>query len=117
MHLARAVGRNHDDRRPVRTNRPELGNAQLIVRKQLEQKRFKRLISTVDLVDEQHGRRITVVAQCVQQRPFNEELAAVQSRFYFRRPAGRLGKTDCHHLPRVIPLVGRAREIQALETL
>ena len=56
VHFARAVGREDDERRLGRLHRAELGNRDLKLGQQLEQKPFELLVGAIDLVDQQNGR-------------------------------------------------------------
>ena len=68
--LARAVGRDDDERHRRRRDRAELGDRHLEVRQQLEQVRLERLVGAVDLVDQQHRRRAQ--RDRLEQRPLQQ---------------------------------------------
>jgi hypothetical protein len=56
MPLARPVAGDDRDRRRARGDRAELRNRQLVLGQHLEQERVERLVSAVDLADQQHRR-------------------------------------------------------------
>ena len=54
VQLPGAVGGEHDDRRPPRTERAHLGDAHRQLTEELVQQRLELVVGSVDLVDEQH---------------------------------------------------------------
>ena len=56
VHVARAVRRQHRDRRHLGADHAELGHRDRPVGEDLEQERLELVVGAVDLVDEQHGR-------------------------------------------------------------
>src|SRR6266850_2295288 len=114
--LAGAVRGDDDDRRLLRLQRAELGNRDLPVREHLEQIGLERLVGAVELVDQQH-RRITF--ERARQWALDEKFVGVNLRAQLLLVlfAGRLGQPALDHLPRVVPLVGRLGNVQALVAL
>jgi hypothetical protein len=116
--LARAVGRDDHDRRLRRLDRAELGDRHLEVGQHLEQIGLERLVGAVELVDQQDRRALGMRLQRLEQaggsgnarRRCRCELAAVMH-------ALRLGQADLDHLARVVPLVDRRRDVEALVAL
>jgi hypothetical protein len=68
----------------------------------------------VDLVDQQQ--RAGALLERLQQRPWRQELAAEQARGECLALLGRRG-LQRHELARVLPVVGRLRQFDALEAL
>ena len=71
--LARAVRRDHDDRRLAARIGAELGNRHLVVGQHLEQVRLERLVGAIELVDQQHRRDAVVGRERLQQRALQQE--------------------------------------------
>ena len=117
--LARAVRRDDDDRRLRRADRAELGNRDLEVGQHFEQIRLERLVGAVELVDQQHRRDAVVGRERLQQRPLEQEARRedVVRELVAIDAAGRLGEPDLDHLPRVVPLVDRRRDVEAFVAL
>ena len=93
---------------------PEFGDRNLEVGQQFEQERLELVVGAVDLVDQQHRRR--VAADRGQQRPFQQ--------VFFRKNLildgiGILAamRLDREQLPLVIPFIERGRLIQPLVAL
>ena len=61
VHVARAVRREHDDRRHLGAHDAELGHRDRPVGEDLEQERLELVVGAVDLVDQQHRRDRAVV--------------------------------------------------------
>ena len=78
MHLARAVGREDDQRRLGGPHGAELGNRDLEFREQLEQEPFELLVGAIDFVDQQDGRTRAQRIDRLQQRPLDEKRLAVE---------------------------------------
>ena len=93
-------------------DRAELGHRDLEVREHLEQKRLELLVGAVDLVDQEHDRLARL--DRLEQRPADQELGAEELRLVDR---SLLGGADVQQLPRVVPLVDRVRDVQALVAL
>src|SRR2546422_935517 len=116
MHLSCAV-RGHDHRRRrLRLECAELGDRDLEVGQELQEIRLEFLVRAVDLVDEQH-RRLPVRGDGLEERPLDEQLLAVDAAASGRGLAGRFLKSDLEDLARVIPLVHRRCEVEALVAL
>ena len=78
MHIARAVRREHHDRRHRAAHHAELGHRDRPVGEDLEQERLELVVGAVDLVDQQHRRYRAVVRERAQQRPLHEEPLGVE---------------------------------------
>ena len=109
MQIARAIGGENDDRTLRRAHRPALGNGNLEIGQELEQKRLEFLIGAVDLVDQQH-RRIGR-AQRREHRPLDEEGLAID--------VDRLlaGLPDRQHLAGIVPFIKRRGGVDAFVAL
>ena len=78
VHLARAIGREDDQRRLGCPHRAELGNRDLEFREQLEEESFELLVGAIDLVDQQDGRTRAQRVDRLKQRPLDEKGLAVE---------------------------------------
>ena len=98
--------------RPRRGDRPELGDRDREVRQELEQERLELVVGAVDLVDQQHDRRSSRLERLeqrpAQQEPPREQLALVDA---------ALGRAQREQLARVVPVVDRVVEVDALVAL
>jgi hypothetical protein len=116
VQLPGPVGGEHHDRRALRLDRADLGDADLEVGEHLEQESLELVVGPVDLVDQQHG--LIAGPDRLQQRPFQQELRTEQ---LVHRVGARhlvLGQgPDVQHLPGVIPLVQRLVGVDALIAL
>src|SRR5450759_957327 len=115
--LARPVGCDDHERRLLRLDGANLGDRDLEVRQQLQQERLELLVRAVDLVDEQDRRRGIVVVDGIQQRAPQEELGTEDlalRRAYVVRLAQ---KADVEQLARIVPLIDRVRQVDALVAL
>ena len=56
VNLARAIRRDHDDRRHLGRDRAQFRNRDLILGEHLEQVRLERRVGAIELVDQQHRR-------------------------------------------------------------
>ena len=75
VHLARAVGREHHQRRFLRAHLADLRDRHGVLGEHLEEKGLELVVGAVDLVDEQHrGRRL----QRAQDRAGEQELGVVE---------------------------------------
>ncbi len=112
VQLARPVRGEHDAGAPARAHRSELGNRDLEVREHLEEKCLELLVGAVDLVDQEDDRLVRL--ERLEQRPADQELApeelGVGDRAFLRC-------TDVEELARVVPLVDRVGDIEALVAL
>src|SRR6185437_11150721 len=107
----RAVRGQDHDRALLGRDRAELGDRDREVRQELEQERLELVVGAVDLVDQQHHR--SVVLERVEQRspqevPSGEQLALVDA---------SLGGAQGQQLTRVVPVVDRVVQVDALVTL
>ena len=118
MDLAGPVGGQDDPRRLLGLDRADLGDGHLEVGQDLEQVRLELLVGAVDLVDEQDGRDAVGRLERLEQRPTDEEVAAedVVGGGLVGLAAG-LEQPDLEHLARVVPLVDRRVDVQALVAL
>src|SRR5487761_98603 len=117
MHLAGPVGGDDHKGRLLRLDRAELRDRHLEGGQQLQQEGLELLVGAVDLVDEQDRRRRVVVVDGVQQRPPQKELGAEDlalSRLAIILPPEQ---ADVQQLARIVPLVNRVREVDALVAL
>ncbi len=55
VQLAGAVGREHHDRTARSLDRADLGNRDLEIREELQEKGLELVVGAIDLVDKQHG--------------------------------------------------------------
>ena len=78
VHVARAVRREHHDRRHLGAHDAELGHRDRPVGEDLEQERLELVVGPVDLVDQQHRRDRAVVRERAQQRTLDEEPLGVE---------------------------------------
>ena len=76
VQVARAVGREHDDRRVRGGDRADLGDRHARLGEQLEQERLEVVVGAVDLVDQEHGRPRAGVLERAQERPPDEVVGA-----------------------------------------
>src|SRR6185369_6343265 len=119
MHLARAVRRDHHDRRLGGADGAELGDGHLKVRQELQQVALELLIRAIDFVDEQNRRPLTCLFNRAQQGPFDEKRLGEE---LVRRDgaieiARNLNHADFEQLPRVVPLVHSLADVEAFVTL
>ena len=88
-------------------------------RERLEQERLERLVGAVELVDQQHRGAALLGLHRLEQRAADQE--ALREQLLGQRVAVgralRLGGADRHHLRREVPLVDRARRVEALVAL
>ena len=104
MHVARAVRREHRDRRHLGAHDAELGHRDRPVGEDLEQERLELVVGPVDLVDEQHRRHRrrrarARAAAAAHEEPLGVELVLVDL------GAARLDRPQVQQLARVVPLV------------
>ena len=113
MELAGAVG-GQDHHRPALAAAivPELRDRHLELGQQLEQERLELVVGAVELVDQQHHG--PVVLERLQQRPADQQLAPEERA---RVAPGRLGGADLQQLARVVPVIERAGNVDALVAL
>ena len=107
-----------DARRPLGPDRADLRHGDLEVRQDLEQVRLELLVRPVDLVDEQDRRDAVVGLERLEQRPPDQEIGPED--VVRARPidlAARLEQPDLEHLARVVPLVHRRVDVEALVAL
>ncbi len=117
--LARAVRGDDHDRRRGGADGAELRDRDLEVREQLEQERLELLVGAVELVDEEDRRRLARrPVDRLEQRPAQQEVAGEDVVLVARRGfAARFEQADLEDLARVVPLVDRALEVEALVAL
>ncbi len=125
MHFPGPV-RGDDDNRWVRgANRPDLRDGDLKVRQQFQQVALEFLVRAIDLVDEQNGGLFGRCLDGLQQRPFDQECFGKEIP---GEPAAdlvavgglaqrRFEQPNFEDLARVVPLVDRMRDVEALITL
>ena len=116
--LARPVRGEDHARRPLGLDRADLGDRHLEVGQDLEQVRLELLVGAVDLVDEQDRRDAVGRLERLEERAADQEVAAedvVGARLL--RLAARLQQPDLEHLARVVPLVDRGVDVEALVAL
>ena len=121
MDVARAVGRDDDDRRLRRAERAELGHRDRVVGEDLEQERLELVVGPVDLVDEEHRRgdgaeRLRLVADRSEQRALDEEALRVEL-VLDDLLAGGLDRAQVEQLAGVVPLVDGLPGVDALVAL
>ena len=118
MDLARAVrGEDHAGRLDG-GDRADLGHGHLEVRQDLEQVRLELLVGAVDLVDQQDRGDAVGRSERLQERTSDQEVVSedvVRARVLGL--ATRLEQADLEHLPRVVPLVDRGVDVEALVAL
>ena len=116
--LARAVRGDDDDRRLGRLQRADFRHRDLPVGEHFQQVGFEGLVGAVQLVDQQHRRSAFLTFERLGERPLDEEFLRenVRREFVLRLFARGFREPDLDHL-RVIPLVGRLRDVQALVAL
>src|SRR6266700_1100681 len=118
VHLARAVARDDDVRRPLGFDRPDLGDGDREVGEHFEQVRLELLVRAVDLVDQQDGRLGTRVLERPEQRATDQEL--LREDVFGRRLlrlAARLEQADLEHLTRIVPFVHGGVDVEPLVAL
>ena len=116
--LAGPVRRQHDLRGLRGADGPDLGDRDLEVGQDLEQVGLELLVRPVDLVDQQHRRHPIGGLERLEQGPLEQELGAED--VVGRRLvdlAARFEQPDLEHLARVVPLVDRGVDVQALVAL
>ena len=99
-------------------DRADLRDRDLEVRQDLEQVRLELLVRAVDLVDEQHRRDAVVALERLEQRPPDQEVRPedVVGAGVLGLAAG-LEQPDLEHLARIVPLVDRRVDVEALVAL
>ena len=116
MHFARAVRGDDHDRRRRGAHRAEFGDRHLEVGQDLEEEGLEGFVGAVEFIDEQDG---GLALQRLEQRAGLQEAAVVDAAF--QRLAVRLargfGEADRHQLLRVVPLIGRGREVEPVIAL
>ena len=122
MDVAGAVARQHDERRGIGAERPELRDRDLPVRQDLQQVRLELVVGAVDLVDEEHGDGPLPRLDRPQQGPLDEEALLVQLGLerVGRAPgrlARRLGGAQVEELAAVVPVVDGLGGVDALVAL
>ena len=116
MKLARAVGRQDDDRRRLGGHGADLGDRDGAVGEHLQQEGLELLVGPVELVHEQHRTRARAHGR--QQRPLDEELGPVQlGRLAVGVERALLQRPGVEQLARVVPLVERLAGVDALVAL
>src|SRR6185312_14776634 len=112
VELAGAVRGEDDERTLLGADRlAELGDRHLEVRQELEQERLELVVGAVDLVDEQDDR--AVVLDRLEQRPAQQEAAREQLALV----DAALGGAEREELARVVPVVQRLVDVDALVAL
>ena len=116
--LTRAVGGEDHARRMLGPDGADLRDGHREVGEDLQEEGLELLVGAVDLVDEQDRRAAFVSLQCLQQGPLEEE-ARIEDVVGVRvgELALRLQQADLQHLARVVPLVDRRVDVQALVAL
>src|SRR5712692_4440218 len=117
VHLAGSVRRDDHERRLLGLDRPDLGDRDLEVGEQLEEKRLELLVGAIDLIDQKHRRRRVVVVDGVQERAAQQELRAEDLPLGGPPVLAFAQQTDVEQLPRIVPLVHGVREVDALVAL
>ncbi len=112
VELARAVGGDHHQRPAASGNGAELRDRHLEVGQELEQEGLELVVGAVHLVDQQHHRAL--VLERLEQRSPQQVLAREQLPGAF---APAFGGADRQQLPRVVPVVERVVEVDALVAL
>ena len=97
VQLARAVGRDDDQRPAGGAHRAELGDRHLEVREELEQEGLELVVGAVDLVDQQHHR--PVVLERLEQRAADQE----RGREQLAHLGAALGRAEGQQLARRSP--------------
>ena len=120
VEFSRAVRGQEDDRATFGFDRADLGDRDLKVRQQLEQKRFELVIGAIDLVDQEHGWNLVVAGNRVEQWSALQEARPEQLvKYFFALPSvtGRLKRADIQHLARVGPVVECMGDVDSFVTL
>ncbi len=114
--FARAVRGDDHDRRLRRLDRAQLRNRHLEVGQHFQQVGLERLVRAVELVDQQYGR---IALERARQWALDQEFVRVDLRAELGLVllAGGFREADLDHLARVVPLVGRLRDVEALVAL
>ena len=120
--VAGAVRREDDDRWAGSGEHTELGDGDLVVGQHLEQVRLELVVGAVDLVDQQHRRRLGLVVDGLQQRPLQQETLVVELVLEgvgaaAASLAAGLGGAQVQQLARVVPVVDGLGGIDALVAL
>ena len=113
VQLARAVRGQDHGRAAARADRADLRDRDLEVREHLEQERFELVVGAVDLVDQQHD-RLRRSRSPRSSGPPDQELGA-EELLLGHRPL--LRGADVEELARVVPLVHRVCDVEALVAL
>ena len=103
----------------VGLHRAELGDGDLVLGQHLEQEGLEGLVGAVELVDQQHRRPRAGVERLQQRRARSgcaREYRSARQLLAVDVVRG-FGQADLEHLPRVVPLVGGLRHVQALVAL
>ena len=85
---------------------------------QFEQERLELVVRAVNLVNQEDGRGVEAVINRLQERAADEELGPEEVlQRLLAVAARRLDEADFQHLPRVVPLIQRVGDINALVAL
>ena len=116
VQLARAVRGDDDERVAARLDRAQLRDRDLEVGEELEQEGLELVVGAVDLVDQEHHRRLLL--ERVEQRALEQELAAEEPALGRVGPlAARLGGANREQLALIVPVVERLVQVDPLVTL
>lgn len=118
VHVASPVGSEHDDGGRLGSHGPELGNGDGVLGEDLEEEGLELVVGAIDLVDEEHGHRPDPRLKGPQEGPTDEEALVVDLVLGFASGlAGGLDSPQVEQLARVVPLVCRLAEVDALVAL
>src|SRR5712692_124607 len=117
VNLAGAVRRDDHERGLLGFDGADLGDRDLEVGQQLEQKGLELFVRPVDLIDQEHRRRGVVVVDGVQQRAAEEELRAEDLTLCQPAVFALVEEPDVQELAWVVPLVNRVGEVDSLVAL
>src|SRR5262249_19831751 len=115
VHVAGAVGREHDDGPVPRSQGAELRDRDLEIAEKLEEEALEFLVRAIELVDEQHGRSVVGRVDSLQQRTLEEEgLLEETLRGDARSLAASAAGLQLEELARIVPLVGGLGDVEPL---
>ena len=123
MHVARSVRGDDDKGWNLGAKRAHLRDRDGVLRQDLEEERLELVVSSIDLVDQQHRRRRSMRrSNGSEQRTTDEEALGVElalemlGRVARGQPNG-LGRPQVQQLPSVVPLVDGLRCVEPLVAL
>jgi hypothetical protein len=117
VHLARAVRRQHDERRRRRADGAEFGDRHLELGQQLQQIALDLFVRAIDLVDQEDGRPRARGIDRLQQGTLEQEAFGVELCLGGAQRAGGFEDAKLEELPRIVPLIRGLTEVEPFVAL